>query len=638
MKLLVALAQAESLILTKDELIAKAWGNRPVSDEAITRAVSDLRRILGDSPDDPRYIKTIPRLGYRLLQKPIFVQAKHHRSGFSLRLVSAVLLITMGMWYLLNGDAPVLGELEFSSEAFEVSLPHVREFDFSSDGNYMAYITLTGGNQVLRVKEIYTRSSYTLFSHAGELRAPRFSPADGFLAVLATQPRCEIHVLDLESIQSIRVIPCNDAYAAAPDWQTEQTLVFTDRTAEGGWDVIQVEPEAAPVRLGLPNSDCVQISQLRYLNDDRISFVCDMRRGQSLQRWPIGSADIDTLMTLRDIGFYDWLSIDEVLVAHRSPWKPGLTYLNVDTGYKAYGEDHRIDRFGVTGPYSVQTLRIADRFNTWSVSQTGNSFPRPVSIVDHSIRSVSASSDGLLFISSRDEISNVWLQEENGKAVPLIQNLDKPAVAIHSSESGRHVAVTFALADDGQESTIYSLQQQDLVPVRYLSSASAPVRFAGDFSVFVPASADQQNGWYELNIDSGDSRLVTAKACTDVQQQPRSETLYCALQGDSNDRLVALAADDSEAELIPHMCRSSWVVDSHGIWYIAPLSATSDALYRYHFNDLNNRLMLQIPVSDSCSVSDLSATADGGTVYYTVNSREQLDLARLQIVLPAAGM
>jgi DNA-binding winged helix-turn-helix (wHTH) protein len=48
--------------LSKDEIIAAAWPKVIVTDESLTRCISDVRFALHDS--DQRIIKTIPRQGY----------------------------------------------------------------------------------------------------------------------------------------------------------------------------------------------------------------------------------------------------------------------------------------------------------------------------------------------------------------------------------------------------------------------------------------------------------------------------------------------------------------------------------------------------------------------------------------------
>ena len=66
-RLLHFLAQGAGRVLTKDEIIDGVWGTRFVADSALTRAMAELRRALGDDAHHPRFIGTIPKRGYRLV-------------------------------------------------------------------------------------------------------------------------------------------------------------------------------------------------------------------------------------------------------------------------------------------------------------------------------------------------------------------------------------------------------------------------------------------------------------------------------------------------------------------------------------------------------------------------------------------
>ncbi len=67
--LLNYLIQRASEIVTRDELRTAIWpsGTYVEFDLGLNTAISRLRRILGDSASDPRYIETVPKQGYRFV-------------------------------------------------------------------------------------------------------------------------------------------------------------------------------------------------------------------------------------------------------------------------------------------------------------------------------------------------------------------------------------------------------------------------------------------------------------------------------------------------------------------------------------------------------------------------------------------
>ena len=64
--LLFLLARRSELV-HKEELVASFWRDASVTGNALVQCIADIRRALGDDPRNPRFIKTIPRAGYRFI-------------------------------------------------------------------------------------------------------------------------------------------------------------------------------------------------------------------------------------------------------------------------------------------------------------------------------------------------------------------------------------------------------------------------------------------------------------------------------------------------------------------------------------------------------------------------------------------
>ncbi len=68
MAVLLCLAEQPGQVLSKEVLIQRVWDGAFTSDEALATVIYELRRALGDRAAKPRYIETIRKSGYRLLQ------------------------------------------------------------------------------------------------------------------------------------------------------------------------------------------------------------------------------------------------------------------------------------------------------------------------------------------------------------------------------------------------------------------------------------------------------------------------------------------------------------------------------------------------------------------------------------------
>src|SRR5688572_14225248 len=66
-RLLLYLIENRGRAVGKDELLTAVWSDTAVTDNALTRVVAQLRRELGDAARNPRFIQTVPTLGYRFV-------------------------------------------------------------------------------------------------------------------------------------------------------------------------------------------------------------------------------------------------------------------------------------------------------------------------------------------------------------------------------------------------------------------------------------------------------------------------------------------------------------------------------------------------------------------------------------------
>src|SRR5271156_3442139 len=67
MRLLLCLAESAGAVVSLDRLLTEVWSGVVVGSASVYQAVSQLRKLLGDSDPNPTYIATVPRKGYRLI-------------------------------------------------------------------------------------------------------------------------------------------------------------------------------------------------------------------------------------------------------------------------------------------------------------------------------------------------------------------------------------------------------------------------------------------------------------------------------------------------------------------------------------------------------------------------------------------
>ena len=88
----------------RQQIQDQVWGGRPVSDEAIRVAIKKLRDTFNDDAKVPRYLKTIPRKGYRWLKPVVIEQTISDKTGANTQRlfwpVLAVLIFCSGLYLL----------------------------------------------------------------------------------------------------------------------------------------------------------------------------------------------------------------------------------------------------------------------------------------------------------------------------------------------------------------------------------------------------------------------------------------------------------------------------------------------------------------------------------------------------------
>lgn len=175
MEVLLRLAEADGQVVERDDLLRAVWAERAVSDEPLTRCIGELRRALGDKRNDPDYILTIPKRGYRLL-----AAVGTPRSGAKARrritpaVILAVLAIAVaaglaGRWLWPDStDTAVVPAIAERSDRSIVVLPFVDmspggDQEYLSDGISEELLNLLARIPGLRV---ISRTSAFSFKHA----------------------------------------------------------------------------------------------------------------------------------------------------------------------------------------------------------------------------------------------------------------------------------------------------------------------------------------------------------------------------------------------------------------------------------------------------------------------------------------
>lgn len=186
-EILVALLTRPGKLVTRDELKSRLWAEDTFVDfdHGLNAAVNKLRETLGDSKDDPEYIQTLPRLGYRFIasigasvsDKPGDTPAPPRRTLRSIAAAGALLaLISAGIHILRRRPdvSPTVVPVPLTTYLGTELAP-----SFSPDGNEIAFEWFqasTPSEADLYVKQVGQEHAIRLTNHKAKFIEPAWSP------------------------------------------------------------------------------------------------------------------------------------------------------------------------------------------------------------------------------------------------------------------------------------------------------------------------------------------------------------------------------------------------------------------------------------------------------------------------------
>jgi TolB-like protein/DNA-binding winged helix-turn-helix (wHTH) protein/Flp pilus assembly protein TadD len=104
MQVLLCLAETGDVV-SKQTLMRTVWADTFVTDDVLTRSISELRKVFADDPKNPQYIQTIPKSGYRLIAAVSAVDSRNGAADTSVAGLAAIASRNLSRRRLLRAAA-----------------------------------------------------------------------------------------------------------------------------------------------------------------------------------------------------------------------------------------------------------------------------------------------------------------------------------------------------------------------------------------------------------------------------------------------------------------------------------------------------------------------------------------------------
>jgi Tol biopolymer transport system component/DNA-binding winged helix-turn-helix (wHTH) protein len=240
-------------LISKDELLDAIWNDASVSENSLTRSVALLRRVLGDDIREPRYIATVPTVGYRFLHDVQIAE-----DGFAPLSLSTP-----------NGHAVE------SAVATEKQKPENQPSDGSRRrsktlvvagvglaalavliAGLLVYRTMSSRTTTLAESSLAGTASpkmrvVPLTNLPGDASGPAFSP-DGqqiaFLWGTHSQVKSELYVQLVGGDNPLQLTHSRSGFLCCPDWSPNAREIAFGRCDDNGGTVLTVPALGGPER------------------------------------------------------------------------------------------------------------------------------------------------------------------------------------------------------------------------------------------------------------------------------------------------------------------------------------------------------------------------------------------------------
>ena len=202
-RLLQFLIAHRDRVVSKDEIFQTVWAGTFVTDNALTRAIAQVRKAIGDDHRNPRYIATIPTVGYRfvaelresvaapLSQAPVRRPPSRSRPIMLTGGLALVAALSAALW-LWRRDPPAapVADGTFVPVQFSSSSTLDVGASFSPDGTLIAYSSDRDGSFEIYVKSFdSTARELQLTSDGNQNLNPAFSPDGRWIAFSSMKRR-----------------------------------------------------------------------------------------------------------------------------------------------------------------------------------------------------------------------------------------------------------------------------------------------------------------------------------------------------------------------------------------------------------------------------------------------------------------
>ncbi len=659
LELLIYFNQRASQLVSRDELIQYVWHGQVVGDNAINRAISQLRKALDKTTPVAGVIETVPRKGYvfspsnQLRSRQESVIRNYQRKSIVISLLIGLLILLAGFFYFkLNIDSSP-GELQLVIPTVETSL-HGSEISpaVSPNGQWLAFIHQNEQNSLaeLWIKKVGASESILISGGRQHHFNPVWSPDGKKIAFVTWNNRherlCSVWIAHLDTelqtlplVQSSAVIDkfrdCNVRTRAYLAWDSKSLgLFYNDRDGVDDpyrifYSSLKTENRnqvSLPPQAGNHQGDFFIVGQpeknrlavIRYSGSSQSKvLILDMDNYHLISELDISPA----------ITQLDWVGqSDEILVTSHGEW----------FAYDIFSTQRR--SIFVAGQNSGQPVSSRDGrhifYSTGSMDSELEivSLTEKTSFVDEKINSSEyelnpfySSNGNLYFISARTGQLEFWRREASGalqQVSKLPFSIDYTSYVVTPNEHN----IIYQYYD---EIYLWNIHQQKNTRLLNKSERAYVISWADDERFIF--SSDKTGEWqlWLMRLGTGEQTQLTEKGGYSGKLNAQGNLYFSKLHQEG---LWMLDSKSNEERLlIDDFSRVNWMnweLTRQAI-YFHKANDRGNGVYRY---DLESQHLTQIFPFDERHLNLFAVSPDEQQLAVTLITSSESKIYRLDVV------
>lgn len=513
-QVLQLLLERAPAVVTRQQFLDQVWTNKYVNEDALSRTIAELRKLLGDSASQAKYIKTIPKTGYQLTASYEPLQAKRQRRWQGIGVMLAV-VVMLGLTVWFSQSNRMMTELQTAvANASRVTAKPGMEQQslLSPDGQWLSYVTHGSGQSQIIIQSMSTANQQHVVELARHrLASPVYVPEQHMVYFTAQdQNRCYLSSYDLHSQQFTELSHCLfNTESRTLDWDPEQQrLLLSASNAQQQVAIHQFSLSAGELRqLTEPVSSDEQDWSPKISPDRQwLSFSRGNHAVRNLWLRDLQSGEERAVTFGEHYSVsHDWLDESHVVFDSDASGSRQLWVLNIDDLsvqlLGAYGAQHP----SFNQDKTLMTFQeVSYEANIWQFDVETQSTQRLVHSTKYD-NNPAFSPDGSQFVfsSNRQDIGSIWLYDYATASEQLLVSqagakLTRPA---WTSDGGRVLITTND--ERGYGTLVYHMAKQTLEELPFGAGHMAAAEHQGHYFALAK-SGDRQHQimhWYDGELD-----------------------------------------------------------------------------------------------------------------------------------------